>query len=168
MTVDTLRLHEEALYVDVYHYLQLTPDTLHSMTRNEHKTLLVIKTFIFNDEGKFLTLLRAATAPTRPLTWDLPGGMYERGEDPELSARREIMEETGLEVTDLTLLGLKVKERLTDTDEPVVRVAYRAKTSTTLVTLSFEHGEAKWVSPEEFLELESTPSWKDFAREHLF
>lgn len=138
------------------------------MTHADHKTLLVIKTFIFNDEGKFLTLLRAPSAPTRPLTWDLPGGMYEQGEDPEESARREIMEETGIEVSDLYALGLKVKERFADDDQPVVRVAYRAKALSGEVTLSFEHSDAKWVSPEEFLELESTPSWKDFAREYLF
>lgn len=128
------------------------------MTHADHKTLLVIKTFIYNDEGKFLTLLRAANAPTRPFTWDLPGGMYEQGEDPEESARREIMEETGITVTDLSVLGLKVKERLAENDEPVVRVAYRAKTSDPTVTLSFEHSESKWVTREEFLELEPTPS----------
>jgi NAD+ diphosphatase len=43
--------------------------------------------------------------------WDVPGGRLHRGEDPADGARREVREETGLEVADLTSLGvLKVPQ----------------------------------------------------------
>ena len=37
--------------------------------------------------------------------WDLPGGLMELGETPEETARREVCEETGLELGPLHLLG---------------------------------------------------------------
>jgi 8-oxo-dGTP diphosphatase len=36
--------------------------------------------------------------------WGLPGGLMARGEAPEISLRREVLEETGLAVTDLSPL----------------------------------------------------------------
>ncbi len=38
--------------------------------------------------------------------WDLPGGLMELGETPEQTARREVFEETGLELGALKLLGV--------------------------------------------------------------
>lgn len=127
--------------------------------------LLTQKTFVCNDEGKFLTLFRTETAPTRPCTWDLPGGMYERGEDPEQGARREITEETGLTVGPLTFLAIRGASD--GVRNSWVRIAYRADALTTDVTLSFEHNDYRWVTPEEFLTLESSESWKEIVREFL-
>src|SRR5258708_1295040 len=59
------------------------------------------KAFVFNREGKFLTLFRTQTAPTRPNTWDLPGGDLEFGEDAVASIIREIEEEAGIAVTNM-------------------------------------------------------------------
>ena len=122
------------------------------------------KTFVFNDEGKFLTLLRTKTAPKRPLKWDLPGGAHEAGEDPMEGAKREILEETGLTVADLkplTLAGEYVGNRWG------VTVAYTAKALTTDVRLSYEHDEYRWVNKEEFLELDSSEKWKGIAQAYL-
>lgn len=38
--------------------------------------------------------------------WELPGGKIEQDEPPEVAARRELMEETGLEVAELRSLGV--------------------------------------------------------------
>ncbi len=123
------------------------------------------KTFVFNSEGKFLTLLRTATAPTRPLKWDLPGGAYEVGESPVEGAEREILEETGLEVKNtqpLCLVG-----ELNENKDWCVTVAYRAEAEGVDVSLSFEHQEYRWVSKEEFLTLDSSDKWKNIAQENL-
>ena len=122
------------------------------------------KTFVYNPSGKFLTLLRTETAPTRPLKWDLPGGGYEAGETPVEGAEREIWEETGLTVTETRPLCL-VSER--DTAACWVTVAYIAKTESEDVQLSEEHSEYRWVTKEEFLALDSSDKWRRIAEENL-
>jgi 8-oxo-dGTP pyrophosphatase MutT (NUDIX family) len=46
--------------------------------------------------GRLLIQLRDQLAPLYPGQWGLPGGHCEPGEDPADTARRELLEETGL------------------------------------------------------------------------
>lgn len=59
---------------------------------------------ILNDSGEVL-LIRRAIEPFRG-QWALPAGYQEIDESPEETARREVIEETGLEIEVLGLLGL--------------------------------------------------------------
>ncbi|PSM44617.1 DNA mismatch repair protein MutT [Streptomyces dioscori] len=56
---------------------------------------------VSDEQGKVLLLARADTGG-----WGLPGGLMDPGESFEDTARREVLEETGLVVGALTLLGL--------------------------------------------------------------
>lgn len=59
---------------------------------------------ITNPEGKVLLL----DHHIRPNSgWGLPGGFIEHGEQPETGARREVLEETGLDLGDLKLLRFR-------------------------------------------------------------
>jgi 8-oxo-dGTP diphosphatase len=49
-------------------------------------------------------MVERARAPFKGL-WSFPGGRADPGEDPEATARRELLEETGLEVGRLARLG---------------------------------------------------------------
>ena len=53
---------------------------------------------IFDEQHRLLLQHR-----TDDSTWDLPGGYMELGETTEETARREVQEETGLEISELTL-----------------------------------------------------------------
>jgi 8-oxo-dGTP diphosphatase len=67
---------------------------------NENKTHLGIYGIVAND-GKIL-LIKKSRGPYKGL-FDLPGGKLEHGEQFEDGLRREIREETGLEVSTITL-----------------------------------------------------------------
>lgn len=56
------------------------------------------RVIILDEAGRVLLLRRSATDPRRPGTWDMPGGTVEFGEDPAVSAAREVREEAGLEI----------------------------------------------------------------------
>lgn len=56
---------------------------------------------VIDQLGRLLLLRRADTGG-----WGLPGGLMEPGETFEGTGRREVLEETGLELDELTLLGV--------------------------------------------------------------
>jgi NAD+ diphosphatase len=58
---------------------------------------------VLDDEGRVL-LARRANDPGEGL-WDLLGGFIEEGEEPLAALRRELMEETALEIETLEFLG---------------------------------------------------------------
>lgn len=63
---------------------------------------------ITNDKGEVLLLNHVL----RPLSgWGVPGGFLESGEQPEAGFRREIREETGLELRDVALYRVRTLKR---------------------------------------------------------
>ena len=120
------------------------------------------KAIIFNKEGKFLTMYRTATAQARPNTWDLPGGDLEFDEDPFESIIREVKEETGLDVEEVK--PFDVEAHINKEGNFWITIAYKAKAISDKVALSFEHNDYKWVTSEEFFELESYNKLRRFVK----
>lgn len=59
---------------------------------------------LVDSSGAVLMQHRDDHAPVSPNQWSLPGGRIEPGETPEQAARRELLEETGLTVDELSPL----------------------------------------------------------------
>jgi len=79
--------------------------------------------------------------------WFLPGGAVERGELPEVGARRELVEETGLDVEgELELIGAYP---IWVYGGDCLQLSYRGRVGDDDVVVSDEHSAARWVDPVE-------------------
>jgi 8-oxo-dGTP diphosphatase len=117
-------------------------------------TRIVQKAVILDKDNRMLMLRRSNTDVRRPLQWDLPGGLYEEGEELIASVNREIDEETGLEVTDLRPIYSQTEVRNWKLDkekktENIVFIYYCARTGSNDVKLSLEHDKFQWKTIEE-------------------
>lgn len=107
-----------------------------------------VTSFAFvEDDGRYLAL-RRAHAPALG-EWDMPGGFIEAGEYPDDSIRREILEETGLEVTDLRVFGAWTGQ-YGEGGKWTVDIAYHCRRAGGEFTMSAEKSEAAWVTLDEF------------------
>jgi 8-oxo-dGTP diphosphatase len=89
------------------------------------------------------------------------GGDLDFGEEAIKGLIREVKEETGLEIKDVK--PFDVESHIDEKGEFWVTIAYRAKTTSEEVILSFEHDEFRWVTAREFLKLESSNKLRRFV-----
>lgn len=94
---------------------------------------------ITNEKGEVLLLdhyLRPDSG------WGVPGGFMEKGEQPEAAFRREIREETGLEVRDVEIHRVRTLGRH-------IEVIYTAQATGEPQALSREIRESRWFAPDD-------------------
>lgn len=114
------------------------------------KTTIIQKAVILND-GKLLALKRSDTDVRRPLQWDLPGGWLDAGEDFFEGIRREVHEETGLNISGTpALVYTKTEVRSWQNDSGgeeksnCLFLFYIVQAEGT-VQLSYEHVSYEWM-----------------------
>ena len=96
-------------------------------------------------DGKILLLKRAGGAMTG--TWYLPGGAVDNDELPEDGARRELLEEAGIDIDgELEMIGAFP---MWVYGGDALQLTYRGTAADGDVALSHEHGGARWVDPVE-------------------
>ena len=113
-----------------------------------------VNIIITNNQGKVLILKRSLAEKYCPNFWDLPGGKVENGETLLEAAKREVKEESGLEV--------KLKQNFFYIyhcqNVELDIYGFKAETSNGKVILSDEHTEFKWISKKDWENLEYTSS----------
>ena len=117
---------------------------------------LIQKCIIVRNDGYILALKRAADDHSRGGNWDLPGGGYEQGELVIDAIKREVLEEVGLIVEDLSPVyftnNIGVEEGFFQGDN-VFGTCYSCTHWRGEISLSDEHTEYKWFTPTDFTNL---------------
>lgn len=125
------------------------------------KTIMA-KTYVIDPDGLILALRRSATDNRRPLTWDLPGGGVDFGEDPTAGAIRECDEEAGFKIENLSIFNVTSVNK----DSYVIKLLFYAHISDRPeVKLSHEHDEYKWVTVHEFIALDVPEYQREAAKQ---
>lgn len=113
---------------------------------------IAMKAVIVNQEGRILILREAATYGdgTQRGRYHMPGGRVEVGENFEDALRREIMEETGLEVDiEYPIYVGEWRPVIRDVPHQIVATFMVCKPKSDKITLSTEHDDYKWIIPSE-------------------
>ncbi|MBN1503072.1 NUDIX domain-containing protein [Candidatus Woesearchaeota archaeon] len=79
--------------------------------------------------------------------WDIPGGRLNFGEEPIEGLKREVYEETGLEINSIRQI-LDASTIHKDDNEQIIRITYLCTVKNHQTKLSDEHTEFLWVEPE--------------------
>ena len=113
---------------------------------------------VLNAQNQLLMMKRSDTG-----CWGVPGGAMELGETTEETARRELLEETGLEISELTLFGVfsgkELYYRYPSGEEVYnVSIVYLARNVHGIIKLSDgEHREFKYFDLSQLPENISPP-----------
>ncbi|HSK72087.1 MAG TPA: NUDIX hydrolase [Pyrinomonadaceae bacterium] len=97
---------------------------------------------VLNEKGEVLLLDHVFRSQ---LSWGLPGGFIEHGESPEEGIRREIYEETGLELENLGILRVRTINRH-------IEILFRATAKGKAEVKSREIKAAGWFKPDDLPE----------------
>jgi mutator protein MutT len=118
---------------------------------------LVVGVGVVLVEAGQILLIQRGRDPGRGL-WAVPGGKVRRGEPMKEAARREVLEETGLEIEvgEVVWVGEHI-----DDDHHIVLVDYAARLLGGELEASDDADEARWVSLEEAMDYPLTPTMYD-------
>ena len=103
----------------------------------------VLSAVVYAERGDEILLLKRAEGSALAGQWFLPGGMVEPGELPEEGARRELLEEAGVEIDgDLEIVGCYLM-RVYGYD--TLQISYRGRVADGAdAVISHEHEGARW------------------------
>jgi nucleoside triphosphatase len=120
---------------------------------------------IFNNKSE---IFLAKSSGKWGSNWCVPGGHLEYGETMESCVVREVLEETGLNITDIEFISIQEsifpKERVDE--KHFIFLNYKAKTKTVSAVLNEEHNEYIWINPREAIKnLPLNPTTIEFIKQ---
>ena len=99
---------------------------------------------VYAERDDEILLLQRAEGSAMAGQWFLPGGFVEPGELPEEGARRELLEEGGVQIDgDLEIIGCYPMYVY---GYDMLQISYRGRVADGEVTISHEHDGARWVN----------------------
>ncbi len=122
---------------------------------------VLLKAFIMKDD-KFFTIKRAPDSFTNPNQWDIPGGTLEYNENIMESLVREIKEESGLSVKNIK--PVQISSGYSDKQKAFrIEIGFKCDYDGGKVKISDEHTAFKWVTKDEFPQMNAQEFLKEFV-----
>jgi nucleoside triphosphatase len=122
---------------------------------------------ILNDQGEIFLM----KSPKWENQWLVPGGKIEKGDSMKETVRKEVKEETNMEVTDIELLGVKDGGNPDDfeRDTHFIFLNFICRAATQDVELDQREAvEYTWIEPETALEeLDLNSSSREFIEKYM-
>ncbi|MFA7285376.1 MAG: NUDIX domain-containing protein [Candidatus Paceibacterota bacterium] len=119
----------------------------------DYKLFVASKGFIKNTKGEILILKESSSYEdgTNFAKYDVPGGRIKPGEKLEESLKREVYEETGLEIQVLQSFCVgEWRPKVKDENWQVIGVYFVCETLNENIVLSKDHDEYIWIRPEDY------------------
>jgi ADP-ribose pyrophosphatase YjhB (NUDIX family) len=116
---------------------------------------LVVAGAVVEKDGKII-LVQETKPPARGL-WNTPAGHIEKGESPFEAAKKEVKEETGLDIEITGLVGVYVGKSLLHPNRIVAKITFRG--SVVGGSIKFNKDEilnVKWFTPSEILAMKDS------------
>lgn len=123
------------------------------MAANYPKHIVAVSAYITNPKGEALLI----KAHWRKDTWEPPGGQVERGEALDIAVRREVLEETGVEITLYGITGVYY-----NASSEILSVIFRAECSNSQITMQPEE-----IFDARFIELTEDNISEYITRPHM-
>lgn len=100
---------------------------------------IAVKAFIVDNKSRLLILKRASNDVQTPGIWEIPGGRLNPGEDPFIGLKREIKEETSLDIKIIRPLTIRY---FTRKDKQIITmIIFLCKPIGGRIKLSEEHSD---------------------------
>ena len=115
----------------------------------EHTHLVSVAALVTNDKGEILLV----NSPWRG--WEYPGGLIEPGESFEAALKREVREESGVEIEITGFVGI-----CKNVARDIVNIDFTARYTSGELTTSDESTEVGWFAPEKAMEIITFPLTK--------
>lgn len=119
-----------------------------------------VNAIILNKEKKFLVIKRKDGIHGGK--WAFPGGIVEKNETNEQALKREVKEETGLEITKI-IKKIAIYHYPRENKSDTQGTSYLVSVKSTRVNINDEVEEFRWVSIEELEELDHIRGLEDEA-----
>lgn len=111
--------------------------------------VVVVNALIKNPSGdKFLIVKRNSKSKIHPSLWMFPGGKVEANEDLIEALKREIKEETNLEINNIKKISEYEYKR--PDNSITFGICFSAASTTENIKLNNELEDFKWITPQEF------------------
>lgn len=144
-----------------------TKQGVHRMKKDRGTVWLGVANLVENHEGKWLVVKKAYSGLKG--YWSLPAGFVQEAETVEMTAKREVLEETGIEVDVVGLIGFRsgvIQEKISDN----MAIFYsRVQTlNQPLMPQDGEIEEVAWIDPNELANSpKSSTMLLEMAKHHV-